>query len=203
MTELPPPANRVEIHNRRLEFRCFHRDDGLWDIEATLLDTKPYVVRRKHGQHEAGEPIHRMKVCLTINDDMIVQDIAAVMENTPYAECVSAVEPMRAVIGLTMGAGWRRAVDGVLGGIVGCTHMRELLYNAATVAYQSLPSHRAHLTKTSEHGSDLSPPPHLDKCKSWAIDGPVVKRELPQFYRPDRSLTDHGLPSSPRTQNGD
>lgn len=187
MTESPQVPNRVEIHNRSLEFRCFHRDDGLWDIEAALLDTKPYVIG-KHRRYEAGEPIHRMKVRLTIDDDMIVRDLAAVMENRPYEECVSAIEPMRAVVGLKMGAGWRREVDRVIGGIVGCTHMRELLYNAATAAFQSLPAHRAHLAKASEHtyGVSDSPPLHLDKCKSWAIDGPVVKREMPRFYQPDR-----------------
>jgi Protein of unknown function (DUF2889) len=200
--QLPEPRPRDEVHTRRIEFRCFFRGDGKWDVEAELIDTKPYAhtVYRQHL--EAGEPKHRMKVRLTIDDDMIVQDIAAMMESIPFEECRAAVPPMHAIVGLEMGAGWRKAVDGAIGGIGGCTHMRELLYNAATAAYQAIPSHQAHLRSIEQVVSqDVTlRPPHLDQCKSWAIDGPVVRREMPHFYVPER-LQDKSAASTPTVRS--
>ncbi len=40
---LPPPAPRTHHHTRSTEFRGFRRDDGLWDIEGSLRDTKSQV----------------------------------------------------------------------------------------------------------------------------------------------------------------
>jgi hypothetical protein len=198
VTQLPEPAPRVEVHTRRFEFRCYFRNDRMWDIEAALLDIKPYAYTVHRRYVEAGEPIHRMKVRLTIDDDMVVRNLIAVMENSPFPECNAAIEPMRAIIGLKMSAGWRKAVDNAIGGIEGCTHMRELLYNAATVAYQSLPSHKTYMQTMSGAVSDVveSPPAHLDKCKSWALDGAVVQREMPQFYVSDRSPVESRAPKS-------
>ena len=161
----------------------------MWDIEATLLDMKPYAYTVHRRYVEAGQPIHGMKVRLTVDDDMVVRDLVAVMEYHPFQECKAAIAPMHAIIGLKMGAGWRKAVDDAIGRIKGCTHMRELLYNAATAAYQSLPSHKAYLKTMSGAVSDVleAPPAHLDKCKSWALDGAVVQREMPQFYVSKRS----------------
>src|SRR5690606_22654145 len=52
-------------------------------------------------------------------------------------------EPMRKLIGLTMGPGWRKAIEGAIGGTGGCTHLRELVFNAATAAFQMIPHYRA------------------------------------------------------------
>ena len=38
------------------------------------------------------------------------------------------------------GGGWRRAVNEAVGGTKGCTHLKELLMPAATVAFQTLSS---------------------------------------------------------------
>jgi hypothetical protein len=31
------------MHTRKVEYRGFEREDGLWDIEGELLDTKPHA----------------------------------------------------------------------------------------------------------------------------------------------------------------
>ncbi|MEY3991305.1 MAG: hypothetical protein RIS04_68, partial [Pseudomonadota bacterium] len=38
---LPAPAPRRLSHTRTVVFRGYDREDGLWDIEATLTDVKP------------------------------------------------------------------------------------------------------------------------------------------------------------------
>ena len=37
---LPPPAPRAPQHTRTTVFNGYRRDDGLWDIEGELRDTK-------------------------------------------------------------------------------------------------------------------------------------------------------------------
>ena len=39
---LPRPARRELIHQRDIRCRGYQREDGLWDIEGELIDTKTY-----------------------------------------------------------------------------------------------------------------------------------------------------------------
>ena len=45
---------------------AYERDDGLWDIEAHLTDTKTTAHSRHHGGRERrpGEPVHRIEFAL-------------------------------------------------------------------------------------------------------------------------------------------
>ncbi|MFM2112911.1 MAG: hypothetical protein RLZZ271_1571, partial [Pseudomonadota bacterium] len=40
-TTTPTPTGRRLTHSRRIDCAGYRRDDGLWDIEITLIDTKP------------------------------------------------------------------------------------------------------------------------------------------------------------------
>ena len=80
--------------------------------------------------------------------------------------------------------GWHAAIERNLGGIRGCTHLRELLFNMATAAYQTVVSYREHLS-VLDTGSTLTaimPPFHLGKCMPWDFNGAVVKRYEPDFF---------------------
>ena len=59
---------------------------------------------------------------------------------------------------------------------MGCTHLRELLFNLATAAFQTMSSSFA-------PPADGRPPMHLGQCKAWAFDGPVVEKVYPMFFR--------------------
>jgi hypothetical protein len=83
---------------------------------------------------------------------------------------------MDALIGARLGKGWRKTIQTHLGGIAGCTHLRELLSSLATAAFQSIPG------ALSGNGED-KPPLYLGTCKSWDFNGPVVMRIYPKFYR--------------------
>ena len=39
---LSAPAAREPLHRRQIDITGYIRDDGLWDIEGHLLDTKAY-----------------------------------------------------------------------------------------------------------------------------------------------------------------
>lgn len=165
------------MHTRRVEYRGFQRDDGLWDIEGELHDSKPHAFEIEgEGQWAPGEAIHHMHIRVTIDEQMVVRDIAVDMESFPHSPCPQAQDPMRRMIGCTLGRGWRKAIEQNLGGIQGCTHLRELLYNLATAAFQTLSSSFA-------PSSDGRPPVHLGQCLSWDFNGPVVEKVYPMFFR--------------------
>jgi hypothetical protein len=41
---LSPPVSREELHTRAITLHGYRRDDGLFDIEAHLIDTKPFAL---------------------------------------------------------------------------------------------------------------------------------------------------------------
>ena len=172
---LPAPQARSLLHTRSTMFRGFRRDDQLWDIEGELLDTKAKVLPIP-GETAlgSGEPLHGMAIRVTINDHFVIQAIAVSMDASPHRECLQSMARMQAMVGCTMGRGWRQAIERNLGGICGCTHLRELLFNMATAAFQTLAHELAE--DTPKH-----PPPYFGTCTTWDFNGPVVARLFPQF----------------------
>ena len=75
-----------------------------------------------------------------------------------------------------------------MGGVRGCTHLRELLGVMATVAIQTVPGYRRHQRGLRGEVSPATTEPdhQMGKCLSWDFDGPVIARIAPQFigYRP-------------------
>lgn len=186
MSKLPTPVARIPVHTRRIAFEGFLREDGLWDIDCELSDTKAEDIQmRERGLLPAGAPLHLLRVRLTVDDGFTIRDVQTTAAAVPFDECHGAAgEPMRKLIGLTMGPGWRKAIEGAIGGVGGCTHLRELVFNAATAAFQMIPHYRAaHGGRKEDTSSDGKPPFYMGQCMTWAFDGPVVQRLAPQFHR--------------------
>lgn len=186
MSGLPAPTARRPIHTRRISFEAFLREDGLWDIDCELSDTKAYAIQMSERGHlPPGDPVHLLRVRLTVDDGFTIRDVQTAADATPFGECQKAADaPMRKLVGLTMGPGWRKKIEGAIGGVAGCTHLRELVFNAATAAYQSIPGYRARERgQEGERTVDGKPPFYMGQCMTWAFDGPVVQRLAPQFYR--------------------
>jgi Protein of unknown function (DUF2889) len=174
------------MHTRRVEYRGFRRDDGGWDIEGELHDSKPHAfVIEGEGEWAPNEAIHHMHVRLTLDDDMVIRDISVAMDAHPHDPCPEAMVPMRALVGETLGRGWRKTIERHLGGIRGCTHLRELLFNLATAAFQ---------TRSASFAPppDGRPPMHLGQCLAWDFNGPVVEKVYPMFFRQTPSDTGPG-----------
>ena len=172
---LSPIPDRTPKHLRDVRFRSFERQDGLWDIEGELIDTKAYdVTLPGERSRKAGEPIHHMWIRCTINTDLVVQAIEVAMDAHPLGGCPQALPAMRKMVGSSMGRGWRKAIETNLGNISGCTHMRELLFNMATAAFQSV--HKAFAAIDPDQ-----PPRHLGQCTGWDFNGPAVATIYPQF----------------------
>ncbi len=181
---LPTPAPRTHLHTRAVTYRGYHREDGLWDIDAELTDTKAYTLERtERGIMPPGTPVHGMLIRVTVDDHMTIRAIESSMEHTPFGECQQGTPPMQQMVGATLGPGWRQAIDKALGSTRGCTHLRELLFNMATAAYQTIPGYRERLRRQAgtPHTEHAEPPYHLGKCIAWDFDGAVVARHYPKF----------------------
>jgi hypothetical protein len=181
---LGTPAPRRHVHTRTVEYRGYRREDGLWDIEAELSDRKTYAHQTPgRGVLQAGEPVHGMAIRLTVDDHMKITDIAVGMRSAPFPECQQAKPPVQRLIGCTLGRGWRKAIEERLGGIQGCAHLRELLFNMATVGYQTIPHYLTHLRQSAGLPEPVHrrPAPHLGQCLAWDFNGAVVKRLRPEF----------------------
>ncbi|MGH8783720.1 MAG: DUF2889 domain-containing protein [Cupriavidus necator] len=182
---------RVPAHTRTLVFQGYARDDGLWDIEASLLDVKHYRFTADRGVLEPGDPVHSMVLRITIDNTLTIRSIEASMNVAPFAECQAVRPALQKMVGAQMGPGWRRAIEQALGGVAGCTHLRELLFNAATAAYQTVPHYQEIRRKTAGLPplESYEPPYHMGKCLAWDFDGPVVRRIAPQFAGRKRATT--------------
>jgi hypothetical protein len=196
---LTPPQAREAIHTRAIEINGYRRVDGLYDLEAHLTDTKTFAQSNyDRGTIAAGEPVHDMWLRLTIDDAMLIVDVEAVSDKTPYVMCPTAAPNFSRLIGLRIKAGFLRDANHLVGGTMGCTHLRELLQQMATTAFQTINPAKVRQEMREEgtnepSGSDKvdaritekmgGPPKILNTCLAYADTGPLVKRRWPQLYK--------------------
>lgn len=176
---LSPPAEREELHLRDIQLRGYRRTDGLFDIEARLTDTKSYAFENHdRGRIEPGEPLHGMWMRMTVDEDLTIIACEAVTEHAPYSVCAGGAVNFASLAGLRIGPGFVKAAMARVAGTLGCTHLRELLQQMATVAFQTSYPVRAR-RETERKPTERHP--LLDTCYAFASDGPVVRRLWPDL----------------------
>ena len=176
---LPASVPRDELHFRRIELRGYRRHDGLYDIEARMVDTKATDLTLDVRHVPAGEPLHDMSVRLVIDEDLNVIDIVASTDASPFGVCREATATLQVMKGLRIGHGWSQITRERLGGPQGCTHLTELLAPLATVAFQTLSQVRqAKPTPVDAYGK----PRKIDSCYAYASNREIVQRRWPLHY---------------------
>lgn len=186
---LSAPAPRQLLHGRTVQCWGYQREDGLWDIEGRLVDTKTYVFPNEDrgGAIQPGEPLHDMWIRLTVDNQFRIHDIEARTDGSPFDLCPTITGRYRELIGVRIGPGWSLKLRELFAGAAGCTHMTELLGPVATTMFQTLYGKRYDEddAKTPE---DRPPPPVLNTCHALVSDSPVVKKRWPRAYTgPDGS----------------
>ena len=174
---LSAPAPRAPIHNRSIRLDGFRRDDGLWDIEGILRDTKAKPIEGKvRGTIQPGEAIHLMELRLTLDDALVVRGIEVSMAETPYPGMCGKVAPdFAALVGLSVQKGFVKELRARFGGTQGCMHVVELLSAMASAAFQTIYPEVA-----AERGDWDQRPPMLDACHALAADGAFVAAHWPK-----------------------
>ena len=178
---LANPVPREELHCRTIEMRGYRREDGLYDIEGRITDVKTHPFTSIGGRSvEPGNHLHDMWVRLVIDEDMLVIDVQATTDASPYAACPGAAPGLSVLKGERMAKGWRAAISKKLAGVDGCTHIKELLNAMGSAAYQSLTPIRKAREAVMIH--DKRRPAGIDSCFAHASDGSLVLHRWPEFH---------------------
>ena len=130
--------SRRPMHTRSVQCDGFLRDDGLWEVEAWLRDTKPFLqpAGRFREELKPGDPVHDIRLRLAIDDTMTIYEAEATMTATPYPTCIEVQPILQRLVGESIGKGWREVVRRKIGRLEGCTHLSELLGPAVTTLFQ-------------------------------------------------------------------
>lgn len=193
---LSAPVPRQMLHRRVVQCIGYRREDGLWDIEGQLVDTKtyPFPNEDRGGRIQAGEPLHEMWIRLTVDDHFQIRDVEARTEAAPFHLCPAIADRYRQLIGVRVGPGWSLRLKELFTGVQGCTHMTELLGPVATTLFQTLYGQR-YDEEDAKPPAERATPPVLNTCHALASDSPVVKKRWPRVYRaPDRETGEHHQP---------
>jgi Protein of unknown function (DUF2889) len=172
-----PSVLRERLHRRRVTYGGLRRADGLFDIEAHLVDVKDEDFALLTGVRPAGVPVHEMWIRVTIDDQCTIRDIEAVTDYMPYPDTCATIGPeYRKLIGANLLVGFRKHLHDVLGGVHGCTHLTEMLSYLPTAAVQTF----AGLKR--EDDGELKPF-QLDRCHALETSTENVRRYYPKWYR--------------------
>ena len=173
---LPPAVSREPLHRRSIEIQGYQREDGLYDIEGHLVDTKARDFRLAAGVRPAGEAIHGMWLRITVDRSLNIVDAAAAMDAMPYVDhCNQIVPAYKVLVGLAIRPGYHQRVKELLGGVRGCTHITELAASLATAAFQTMAGQRVQDPEKK--------PFQLGRCHALAETSPVVGKYYPKWYR--------------------
>jgi hypothetical protein len=195
---LSVPVPRDAQHFRNYQFAGYRRADGLFDIEGRMTDAKSYSFPSEwRGRVQEGQPIHDMRIRLTLDEQFIIRDVECVTAAGPYEICPAVTPAFAALKGERVGRGWSRILREKFGGRNGCVHHVEMLRAMATVAFQTLYGWQERRKRETGQSSSEGPPSpetapgrkpgFIDSCHALASDGEVVRTHFPQFYEaPER-----------------
>jgi hypothetical protein len=167
------PARRP-IHTRQIVCNGYARDDGLYDIEARMTDTKAHHSDLLFKEVPAGGAIHDMWLTITVDTDLVIRDAHSRTETAPTPYCAEINDAYRKLIGVQISSGFMREIRARVGGTKGCTHLTELLGPMATTAFQTIMGLR-NSPSASRSSDGAQALPMLNGCHAWRADGEVVQ----------------------------
>ncbi len=180
---LPPAAPHRQLkHRRQFDVQVFARDDGLWEVDATLVDAKTRVTEMADGPRPAGAPIHDMLLRLVVTRELDIVEAGSDTRAMPYPGlCSEHGDAYRRLVGLNLLKDFRRQVRERLGGSQACTHLTELAQVLPTAVVQGF---AGEVIDTRGRAEGAAKPFQLDRCHALRTDGPAVREYYPRWYRP-------------------
>ncbi len=178
---LPLSTNRQPLHNRTITLNGYKRDDGLYDIEGHLLDTKSVGFTVAGQSRNAGDAVHSMWLRITVDRTLTIVDAVASSDAMPYEGVCNTITPeYKQLIGLAIRPGFTNRVKELLGGKRGCTHLTELIGSLATTAFQTMAGQGMQNAEQK--------PFQLDGCHALRSDGVVAATYYPRWYTGEKHL---------------
>lgn len=173
---------RRDIHDRSLEMKAYQRDDGLYEVEAHLVDRKPFEFLRLGATQPmpAGQPLHDLWIRLAFDAQLVVREVEAASDRTPFGVCKEAQFTLGSLVGERIGRGWSARVKELLRGVASCRHLMEMLIPMATTALQAFNG----VNRDGWLAADPEAVPRqLDTCYAFSREREVVQRLWPRHYR--------------------
>ncbi len=178
------PIARRPVHLRRIICEGFERQDGRFDIEGTLIDTKPIALALPERELAANAPIHQMTLRLTVDRQFLIHEAQARTVHGPYRVCGDITDSYRKLVGLRIEPGFTKTVKRLFRGVLGCSHITELLPPMATVAFQILWSEPEGFGAADDAAGRRRSSP-LGGCHALRLDGEVVRLHFPHLLAPE------------------
>jgi len=180
---LPQAASERQLkHRRAIDVQVFSRGNGLWEVDATITDTKTRAVSTSEGQRAAGVPIHDMLLRIVVDEQLNIVEAGSETRWMPYTgQCDQHADAYQRLVGLNLMKSFRGALRERLGGVLGCTHITELAQTLPTAVIQAF---AGEVIDTRGNTEGASRPFQIDRCHALRSDGEVVRLHYPSWYRP-------------------
>ncbi len=185
---LSKSTGRHEVHHRDIDMKAYRRDDGLFDVEAHLVDTKPFAFLRPSSPIPvpAGQALHDLWVRITVDQTFTVLDIEAASDVTPWGICKEAESTLSVLVGERLERGWSSKVKERLRGSASCTHLMEVLIPLATTALQGIRALHPEIHNTNRPGAEMQ----IDTCYAFSSRRQVVQLLWPHRHMAIRDIQD-------------
>ncbi|MGP4048492.1 DUF2889 domain-containing protein [Streptomyces sp. 2A115] len=170
--------SELPLHRRTITVSAYEEPGDEISVEAELRDERPW-------EEPPRGVVHRMVLVVRIRlADMVVVAAEADMGAFPHAECPLIAPVFEGLVGMSIAAGYNRAIQGRFRGVSGCTHLYELARALGPAVVQAAISSGA----SRRAGGDPTHNPRatagvLNSCHIWAPDG-VGLRKLDAGWRP-------------------
>ncbi|MCA1247346.1 DUF2889 domain-containing protein [Massilia oculi] len=180
---LSPPVSRSLRHTRAITVDVFARDDGLWDLDASIRDIKTREIALASGTRPAGSPVHDLKLRVTIDRALNIVDAEAASDAVPYPGFCETIGPAyKKLIGLSLMNHFRLHLKDRLSGVLGCTHLTELAQVLPTAALQAFADDEFDTRADAQvKPASAERPFELDRCHALRSDGPAVANYYPRW----------------------
>ena len=104
-------ATRRLKHRRQIDVQVFDRGDGLWEVDATLVDTKTRDTHPSGRLRPAGTPIHEMLLRLVVDERFDIVEAGSETRWMPYpGHCNDHGDAYARLVGLNLMRGFRKAL---------------------------------------------------------------------------------------------
>ncbi|MBX3636834.1 MAG: DUF2889 domain-containing protein, partial [Rubrivivax sp.] len=178
--------DRRPLHRRSIDVQVFARGDGLWEVDATVVDTKTRDAQLAEGTRPAGTPIHDMLLRLVVDRQLNIVAAGSETRWMPYpGQCDShgsgeGGDVYTRLAGLNLLDNFRRRLRERVGGVAGCTHLTELAQVLPTAVVQAF---AGDVIDTRGQDEGAARPFQIDRCHALRSDGDVVRLHYPRWYR--------------------
>jgi hypothetical protein len=192
---LPNAAPQRQLkHRRQIDVQVFSRGDGLWEVDATIVDVRSRETPMSDGPRPAGTPIHDMLLRLVVNEKLDIVEAGSETRWMPYpGQCSEHGDVYARLVGLNLLQNFRGHLRERVGGVQGCTHLTELAQVLPTAVVQAF---AGEVIDTRGLGDDARQPFQIDRCHALRAGGEAVRVHYPRWYRPDDA--DGGAPRPAR-----